>query len=262
MRRSSTPCAFTLIEILAACAIVALLLGLLLPVLARARTVARRCACQANLRQIWVAWDLYLTDNSGRFYRGQNHNFDFGGWKGHGPYAARRPLNRYLGLPVEGASSERAGVFRCPDDQGGKDHPERAYDFFGSSFQANTLLTGPIGLPTQDWVPEPVLSINTELNRHLPGLGRSTLSEPARLAFLGDRNWVFQWEPMNTAFCGGSWHGRVHRHNVTFMDGHAEFLFLRKGVYVDEAYTVVPLAEASAMVRSLQVPKACVCGRE
>ena len=261
MRQPSLARAFTLIEVLVVCAVVAVLLCLLLPVLGRARTAARRCACQGNLRQIWVAWDLYLTDSDGRFFRGQNHNFDFGGWQGHGPYVARRPLNWYLGLPVDAASGKGTEVFRCPDDQGGRDYPEKAYDFFGNSFQANILLAGPSTLPTLNWVPEPVRTINLELNRPLAGLARAGISEPARLAFLGDRNWVSQWEPLNLDLCGGTWHGRLHCHNVTFMDGHGQFLRIRKGLYVDEAYTVVPFGALSGQIRDLQKPKVCVCGQ-
>jgi len=261
MRPHSLKRAFTLIEVLVVCAVVAVLLGLLLPVLGRARTVARRCACQGNLRQIWVAWDLYLTDNEGLFFRGQNHNFDFGGWQGHGPYATRRPLNRYLGLPVDAISYEMYKVFLCPDDQGGKDYPEKAYDFFGNSFQANTLLTGPIGLPTQNWVQEPAKTINAELNKQLGTLGRTSVSEPARLAFLGDRNWVSQWESLNVDFCSGTWHGRLHWHNVAFMDGHGQFLRITKGLYVDDSYTVVPFGGLSGLICDLQRSKPCPCGQ-
>jgi type II secretory pathway pseudopilin PulG len=202
MSRRACTAAFTLVEVLVVCAAVAVLLGLLVPVLSRARAAARRCGCQANLRQIWMAWDLYLTDSGGRFFRGQNHNFDFGGWQGYGPYAAVRPLNRYAGLPVDGASRPQARVFRCPDDQGGQDYPEKAYDFFGNSLQANTLLTGPVGLPTPEWVPEPIRAINQELNRYTAGLTRATLADPSRLAFLGDRNWVSQWAPGDLASAG------------------------------------------------------------
>ena len=253
--------AFTLIEVLTVCAAVAVLLGVLVPVLSRARATARRCRCQANLRQIWMAWDLYLTDNNGRFFRGQNHNFDFGGWQGYGPYAAVRPLNKYVGLPVDGAFRQEALVFRCPDDQGGKDYPEKAYDFFGNSFQANTLVTGPIGLPTLEWVPEPVRTINQELNRHMAGLARATVADPSRLAFLGDRNWVSQWEPGNLDFCGGGWHGRPHWHNIAFMDGHTAFTHITKGAYSDGTYTVVPFAAVAASIHDLQKPQQCVCGR-
>jgi prepilin-type N-terminal cleavage/methylation domain-containing protein len=57
--------AFTLSELLVVIGIVALLMGLLVPVLASARASARKIACLANLRQIGVALHSYADDNRG-----------------------------------------------------------------------------------------------------------------------------------------------------------------------------------------------------
>jgi len=45
--------------------IIALLIGLLLPALARAKEEARKTQCRSNLRQIGMAIEIYATDNSG-----------------------------------------------------------------------------------------------------------------------------------------------------------------------------------------------------
>jgi type II secretory pathway pseudopilin PulG len=51
------------VELLVVIGIIALLIGILLPVLHRARMAAQRTACQSNVRQIFLGVSLYCNDN-------------------------------------------------------------------------------------------------------------------------------------------------------------------------------------------------------
>lgn len=243
---------FTLIELLIVVAIIALLLAILVPALGRARAIARKMTCQTNLRGVARAWNMYLDDNDGYFYQGVNVNHSFGGWKGIGGYSSYRPLNKQLGIPIEGASEVNAKVFYCPADSGGifNRPPElKAFQYFGNSYQTNIFLIGPdqVGVPNDDRK-----QLHIDINTMLKRLKRPRVAYPDRTLLVGDNGWMNQWDPAKPEM--PSWHGdRIH-HNLAFLDSHVQYLRIRKGLYINpkEDYRVLPFKELDGIAYAVQ----------
>jgi prepilin-type N-terminal cleavage/methylation domain-containing protein len=61
--RSGSVEGFTLIELLIVIAIIALLMAILIPALARAREQGKRAVCLTQIKQLQLAWNMYADDN-------------------------------------------------------------------------------------------------------------------------------------------------------------------------------------------------------
>src|SRR5215470_17069887 len=68
---------FTLVELLVVIGIIAVLIGILLPALGRARAQARSVQCQSNLRTMGQGILMYANANKGRYPLG---TWDGGDW--------------------------------------------------------------------------------------------------------------------------------------------------------------------------------------
>ncbi len=86
-KRAKTQRAFTLIELLVVISIIAVLMGILLPSLNRAREAAKRTMCLSNQRTVAVAMSSYAADNNGKLFVRYDKTDATVLWKNAVPYS-------------------------------------------------------------------------------------------------------------------------------------------------------------------------------
>jgi type II secretory pathway pseudopilin PulG len=145
--RSTRAFAFTLVELLVVIGIIAILIGVLLPVLSAAQRSARDTKCKSNMRQVCMALFNYASENRSKFPPNickETSSPQIFNW-----WCDRDRIGRYIRASKTAKtnmSSQNdtilAPVLACPEDDGGS----RSYsmNFWATS---GTIVDGRIQPP-------------------------------------------------------------------------------------------------------------------
>jgi prepilin-type processing-associated H-X9-DG protein/prepilin-type N-terminal cleavage/methylation domain-containing protein len=211
---------FTLLELLIVVAIIAILASLLLPALTQARKMAKTIACNNNLKQMGVAFQMYASDNPHFFPAPElkDSNDDV-----YGSYLWSMRIAQYLGHSDWKIGSKPYDVytvtlFACPEIANDTTEICRTYGNYHRGYGISRYL--------------PPLEDSTDWSLQLQTPSRPTQSaHPSQKIFIADGRFFelgSDWEFMQTGDIQTLYKFDRIRHkkgaNILYLDGHSNWV--------------------------------------
>ena len=131
-------CSFTLIELMIVVAVIAILIGLLMPALNAVKTKARATQCSNNIRQLQMGWTMFISDHDDELPHNSDRD-EAGRTADHPSWVAGRLRteheggdhsanfntallvdNQYAEFESIGLYVKNPDVYRCPGDMSGR----------------------------------------------------------------------------------------------------------------------------------------------
>ncbi len=209
---------FTLIELLVVVAILAVLLGLLVPAVGQARRESWKSMCGSNLKNIGLAFDMYRGDYRDVYPCGKDPLFYATDtnkwiwlWMGRG---WRSVLGPFIAPDL---SADNPNVLWCPKDIAPRDqYTNTSYSYTMSFYHSPTQI---------NQMKDPTWMYGNPPGKILPpvGIQSTRVVMPARKILGGE--WFSNHRPVTgNATTEPGWWSRQGARNYLFADGHADFV--------------------------------------
>ncbi len=210
--------AFTLVELLVVIGIIALLIGLLLPALSRAREQAKAVKCLSNLHQLGLAAFGYVADNRGSLPLAKGNGSIY--WD----YDETNPANLLPGILWEGHTN--AAVQQCPSYDGtaaGMPDPYTGYNYNTSYIGGGVGETTPITtMPVKPSAKLGSMNHTSQTAMFGDAMSAGGTNKFMRSPMLMTGTDIGDAVSVATRLAGTQGYRHMGKTNVCFLDGHAQ----------------------------------------